>query len=117
MSEKTQAQVFCEEFEGLLKRFCKAKEIEVKEGIVYVTFEDGSEADMTVPMDKVQETGPVFKVPVRYNGLRNFLIQAQNAEAAEEKAHELFGAGDHGTSLGDEWESVDAVCEATEVEK
>lgn len=49
MSSHTQAEAFCTEFVRWTKCFCDVESAETKNGIVVLTFADGSKADMTEP--------------------------------------------------------------------
>ena len=120
-NEQNKAQIFVSELWNWLDSYTKNPHIiasvKVDNGVVRVTFSDGSVADFTEPLENLG--GPDtkrFHVPVLYKGLRNFLIQAQNAEAADAAARRVFESGDRGITLGNEWEHVDAVYEPHEVE-
>jgi hypothetical protein len=52
-----------------------------------------------------------YEVPIIYNGLCTFIVEADSPEQAKEKAEAKFNGGDQPDTLGNEWESIVAIHE------
>jgi hypothetical protein len=53
-----------------------------------------------------------FEVPIVYRGQCNFIVEAENAEAAKSLAESKFNNGDRPDDLGNEWEEIERIGDA-----
>lgn len=53
-----------------------------------------------------------FEVAVVYKGQCNFIVEAASEEEAEQIAREKFYNGDRPDDLGNEWEEIDRIGDA-----
>ena len=57
-----------------------------------------------------------YEVPIIYKGQCTFIVEADSPEQAKEKAEFKFKNGDGVDDMGNEWESIDQICNPVEVE-
>lgn len=47
-----------------------------------------------------------YEITIRYEGANHYLVEAEDAEAAEKLARERYQDGDNGEQTGAEWEEI-----------
>jgi len=57
-----------------------------------------------------------YEVPVIYKGQCTFIVDADTPDEAKAKAEFKFKNGDGVSEMGNEWETIDTICDPVEIE-